>query len=148
MIRLVLEAKALTQNFQTYVTNLITRHTSIQGNNPSINIQERASYQIVKLWVAYAPGMPGTFFPAADFKGNCCLTIPACITARASRTCRDACRDRLPVVAGKTNQAFPAHAHPQFDVSGKRPIQGGAENMHLNHHNNLRIHLKNVQIVR
>ena len=25
----------------------------------------------VKLWVAHAPGMPGTFSPAADFKGNC-----------------------------------------------------------------------------
>ena len=25
----------------------------------------------VKLRVAHAPGMPGTFFPAADFKGNC-----------------------------------------------------------------------------
>ena len=24
----------------------------------------------VKLQVAYAPGMPGTFYPAADFKGN------------------------------------------------------------------------------
>ena len=25
----------------------------------------------VKLRVAHAPGMPGTFSPAADFKGNC-----------------------------------------------------------------------------
>ena len=35
---------------------------------------------------------------------------PACITARASRTCRDACRDRLPTAAGKKFPAFPAHA--------------------------------------
>ena len=35
--------------------------------------------------------------------------ILACITARASRTCRDACRDRQP---GKTFPAFPAHAQP------------------------------------
>ena len=55
--------------------------------------------------VAHAPGMPGTFSPAADFKGNRWLAIPACITARAWRTCRDACRDRLPAVTGKT---FPA----------------------------------------
>ena len=48
----------------------------------------------VKLQVAHAPGMPGTFPPAADFKGNRYLAIPACITARAWRTCRDACRDR------------------------------------------------------
>ena len=76
----------------------------------------------VKLQVAHAPGMPGTVPPAADFKGNCELAIPACITARASRTCRDACRDRLPAVTGKTFPAFPAHAHPRFCVSGKRPI--------------------------
>ena len=67
--------------------------------------------------------MPGTFSPTADFEGNRKLAIPACITARAWRTCRDACRDRLPAVAGKTFPAFPAHAHPQFCVSGKRPIR-------------------------
>ena len=38
-------------------------------------------------------------------------------------TCRDACRDRLQAVAGKTFPAFPAHAHMQFYVSGKRPMQ-------------------------
>ena len=75
-----------------------------------------------KLQVAHAPGMPGTFSPAADFKGNRWLAIPACITARAWRTCRDACRDRLPAVTGKTFPAFPAHAHAQICVSGKRPM--------------------------
>ena len=76
----------------------------------------------VKSRVAHAPGMPGTFPPAAEFKGKHELAIPACITTRASRTCRDACRDCLPAVAGKTFPAFPAHAHPQFDVFGKRPM--------------------------
>ena len=76
----------------------------------------------VKLQVAHAPGMPGTFSPTADFKWNRWLAIPACITARAWRTCRDACRDRSPAVTGKTFPAFPAHAHPQFCVSGKRPM--------------------------
>ena len=76
----------------------------------------------VKLQVVHAPGMPGTFSPAADFKENRLLAIPACITARAWRTCRDACRDRLHAVTGKTFPAFAAHAHPQFYVSGKRPI--------------------------
>ena len=33
-------------------------------------------------------------FPATDFKGNRLLAI----TARASRTCRDACQDRQPTV--------------------------------------------------
>ena len=69
-----------------------------------------ASY--VKLRVAHAPGMPGMFFPASDFKGNQELAIPACITACASRTCCDACQDRLPVVAGKMFPAFPAHVQP------------------------------------
>ena len=66
--------------------------------------------------------MPGTFSPTADFKGNRKLAIPTCITARAWRTCRDACRDRAPAVTGKTLPAFPAHAHLQFCVSGKRPM--------------------------
>ena len=75
-----------------------------------------------KLQVAHAPGMPGTFSSAADFDRNRYLAIPTCITARAWRTCRDACRDRLPAVTGKKLRAFPAHVHPQFCVSGKRPI--------------------------
>ena len=37
----------------------------------------------VKLRVAHASGMPGTFPPAAEFKGNRELAIPVCITARA-----------------------------------------------------------------
>ena len=70
--------------------------------------------------------MPGTFSPAADFKWNRWLAIPACIPARAWRTCRDTCRDRSPAVTGKTFPAFPAHAHPQFCVSGKRPMASDA----------------------
>ena len=67
---------------------------------------------------------PPTHTPtsSADFKRNCWLAIPACITARAWRTCRDACLDCLPAVAGKTIPAFPAHAHPQLYASGKKPI--------------------------
>ena len=43
--------------------------------------------------------------------------IPTGITARASRTCRDACRDRLLAVSfeiggGENVPAFPAHAQP------------------------------------
>ena len=71
----------------------------------------------VKLWFAHAPGMPGTFSPAADFKGNRWLAIPACIMSRASHTCRDACRDRFSAVVGKTFPAF-----PQFYVFGHRPM--------------------------
>ena len=42
----------------------------------------------VKLRIAHAPGMSGTFSPPRG------LAIPTCIKARASRTCRDVCRDR------------------------------------------------------
>ena len=73
------------------------------------------------------------FSPAADFKGNCWLAIPACITARASRTYRDACWERLSAVVGKTIPTFPAHAHPQFYVSGKRPMGGGATHEDMIH---------------
>ena len=41
-----------------------------------------------QLPVAHAPGMPGTF------PGHRMLAIPTCITTRAWRTCREACRDR------------------------------------------------------
>ena len=51
-------------------------------------------------------------FPATDFKGNHGLAITACITARASRTCRDACGDHQPVKAGNTLPVFQAHAQP------------------------------------
>ena len=66
----------------------------------------------VKLRVLHAPGMPGTFSPPAEFKWNHQLATPACITARESRTCRDACRDCLPAVAGKTFPAFPSVCAP------------------------------------
>ena len=38
--------------------------------------------------------------------------IPTCITARASHTCRDVCRNRWPAKAGKPFPAFSAHVQP------------------------------------
>ena len=73
-----------------------------------------ASCQIRKFAGCAYAGNSGNVFPATDFNGNRQLAIPACITARASRSCRDACRDRLPTMAGKT--------FPVFYVYGKRPI--------------------------
>ena len=52
-----------------------------------------ASYQIRNIAGCACAGNAGNVFPATDFKGNRELALPACITARASRTCRDACRD-------------------------------------------------------
>ena len=52
------------------------------------------AYQIRKIVGCACTGNAGNVFTATDFKGNRWLAIPACITARASRTCPDACRDR------------------------------------------------------
>ena len=99
-------------------TNIV--HWKFEGQSWHMHHGPLTRY--VKSRVAHTPGMPGTFSPAIEFKGKRELAIPACITERASRTCRDAYRDCLPAVEGKTFPAFPAHAHPQFDVFGKRPI--------------------------
>ena len=112
--------------FKKFVQELLSKsvhHIAPVGNLLLINsFVHGILTRYVKLRVAHAPGMPGTLSLAAHFKENCYSAIPACITARASRTCRDACRGCLPAVAGKTFPAFPAHAHPQFYVSGKRPM--------------------------
>ena len=71
-----------------------------------------ASYQIRKIAGCACAENAGNVFPATDIKGNRQLAIPACITTRASRTCRDARRDRWLKVAWKTFLAFPAHAQP------------------------------------
>ena len=71
-----------------------------------------ASYQIRKIVCCACAGIAGNVFPATSFKGKRKLVIPACITARASRTCRDACWDLYSVGAGKMFPAFPAHAQP------------------------------------
>ena len=52
-----------------------------------------ASYQISKIAGCACTGNAGNVFPATDFNGNRQLAIRVCITARASRTCRDACPD-------------------------------------------------------
>ena len=52
-----------------------------------------ASYQIRKIVGCACVGNAWNFFPHHRLQWNRLLAIPACITARASRTCRDACRD-------------------------------------------------------
>ena len=66
-----------------------------------------ASHQIRKI-----AGCAGNVFLATDVKGNRYLAIPACNTARVSRTCCDACWDRYTAEAAKTFPAFPAHTQP------------------------------------
>ena len=68
-------------------------------------------------------GNAGNVFP-----GHRGLAIPACIMARASRTCPDACQDRQLVVSFEIGGGKKRSRHsrrirnPQFYVSGKRPI--------------------------
>ena len=75
-----------------------------------------------KLPDAHVTRMPGTF------PHPCGLAIPTCITARAWRRCRDACRDRklgnvFEFSGGEKRSQHSRRRHnPQFYVSGKRPI--------------------------
>ena len=56
---------------------------------------EWAFYQIRKIAGCACDANAGNVFPVTtDPKGNRQLAILVCITTRASRTCRDACRDR------------------------------------------------------
>ena len=117
-----------------YVLIIMARNCHLTSYNMVVidfnDITPWASCQIRKIAGCACAGNAGNVFPSTDFKVYWLLAIPACITARASSTCRDACRDRLPAVTGKTFPAFPAHAHPQICVSGKRPMFGWQQRKH------------------
>ena len=80
------------------------------------------SYQIRKIAGCACARNAGNVFPRRRFQskplvsdpgmhhGTCATHVPWCMSG--SLTCGD----------GKTFPAFPAHAHPQFCVSGKRPM--------------------------
>ena len=82
-----------------------------------------ASYQIRKIAGCACAGNAGNVFPRRRFQrkpivsdpgmhhGTCVTHVPWCMSG--SLTCGD----------GENVPAFPAHAHPQFYVSGKRPIE-------------------------
>ena len=78
----------------------------------SSKLHKWASCQIRNFAGCACAAYIGSVFPATDFKGNLKLATPTCTTARASRTCRDACWDCLTAVAGKTFRAFQAHVQP------------------------------------
>ena len=65
--------------------------------------------------------------------------IPTCITARASRTCRDACRDRWLSVSfeigggGKRSRHSRRMRNQQFYVSGKRPMSCSRQSGYSRH---------------
>ena len=76
-----------------------------------------ASYQMtIKLAgsLRMTPGMPGSVsnHQPPEFQRKPLISDPGMHHGkRAWRTCRDACRDRLPAVTGKRSRGFPAHAH-------------------------------------
>ena len=78
-----------------------------------------ASFQIQKIAGCACAGNAGYVFPATYVKGNRQLTISACITARAWRTCRDAFGIANSRSRGKRSRRM---RNPQFCVSGKRLI--------------------------
>ena len=76
----------------------------------------------VKLRVAHAPGMPGTFSPSSRVSdpdmhhGTCVTHVPWCMSGSLTSGFLWS-RWR-----GKTFPAFPAHAQPAMLLSGKRPM--------------------------
>ena len=100
---------------------LLTSVIAWRNHHSDVTWPSWASYQISNIAGCACAGNAENVFPRR-LQRKLLVSDPACITARASRTCRDACRDRLPALAGKTFPAFPAHAHPQFYASGKRPM--------------------------
>ena len=64
----------------------------------------------------------GNVFAATDFKGTRKFAIPACITARASRTCLMHAGIANPWWWGKLSRQSRRIRNPQSYVSGKRPM--------------------------
>ena len=67
-----------------------------------------ASYQIRKMAGCACAGNVGNIFPRRRIQRKPQVSDPG----MHHGTCRDACRDCLPAVAGKTFPTFPAHAPP------------------------------------
>ena len=93
-----------------------------------IQVVEWASYQMRKIVGCACTGNAGNVFPATDFKGNRKLAIPACITARACRTCREhvpwcMLGSLNPRLRGKLSWRSRCMRNPQFYVFGKRPME-------------------------
>ena len=91
-------------------TSTATETTSTPGMQYSLH-GPFARY--AKLWVAHAPGMPGTFSPPSwvidpgMHRGTCVTHVPWCIPGSITSNWFP-----LKRVAGKTFPAFPAHAQP------------------------------------
>ena len=93
-----------------------------------------ASCQISKIVGVHAPGMPGTFSPPSRVSdsdmhlGTCVTHVPWCMPGSLTSGFLWIRR------RGETFPTFPVHAHPQFYLSGKRPIASYAP---LNHYSDV-----------
>ena len=120
---------------QDYISSSLHRHDTIFFSKMSHAADNTAwaSYQIRKIAGCACAGNAGNVFPRRRFQrkllvsdpgmhhGTCVTHVPWCMSG--SLTCGD----------GKTFPAFPAHAHPRFCVSDKRPMQVGATHCHCDH---------------
>ena len=73
-----------------------------------LHTETRPYYQIRKIAGRACTGHAGNFFPRHWLQRKPLVSITAC----ASRSFRDACRDRWPAVSGKIFPEFPAHVQP------------------------------------
>ena len=99
-----------------WIVHLLQKNTYTQNNAPWASCQKR------KLAGCACSGNAGNVCPATDSKGNRKLSILACITARAWRTCRNPCREPKPRWRGKRSRPSWRMRNPKFYVSGKRPM--------------------------
>ena len=92
----------------------------------SWNINHGPLARYIKLPVAHAPGMPGTFSPPPRVSdpdmhhGTCVTHVPWCMPGSLTSVFF------LSRWWGKTFPAFPAHAQPANLLSGKRPMMKGS----------------------
>ena len=87
-------------------------HDTISFSDTPESLTQWASYQIRKIAGCACSGNAGNVLPRRRLLRRPLLAIPACITARASRTCRDACRFRSPALAGKNVPGIPGACAP------------------------------------
>ena len=94
----------------------------LNGEWPDGHYAHAPLTRYVKLWVAHAPGMPGTFYPPPRVSdpgmhhGTCVTHVPWCMSGSlTSGFLWNRWR-------GKHSRHSRRMRNPQFDVSDKRPI--------------------------
>ena len=106
-----------------YATALSLKHFTNTDNTEGRYVSTHGPLaRYVKLWVAHAPGMPGTFSPPPpvsdpDMHHGICVThVPWCMPGSLT------CSFLWSRWGGKRSRHSRRIRNPQFYVSGKRPI--------------------------